>query len=63
MKNNIDVLFIENNVKGSLAIEGIEPSISGQKITRMFLQKKINSVQAIERIKRLHGVRTWKTFL
>jgi hypothetical protein len=53
----IDIRKIENNVLGSLAVENIIPSMSGQKITRQFLQRKITSNQAISRILKLYGVR------
>ena len=54
----VDIRKIENNILGSFAVENITPSLSGQKITRQFLQKKITSEQAISRILKLHGVRT-----
>jgi hypothetical protein len=55
LKNNIST--IENAVLSSLAVENIFPSPSARKITRNFLEGKITSEKAIERIKKLHGVK------
>lgn len=56
------IYFIENNVSASMAVENAYPSHDGMIITRNFLTGKITSSQAIQRIKRLYGVRTWKSF-
>ena len=42
---------IENNVKGSLAVEGAKPSKIGESITRQFLKGQITSDKAIKLIK------------
>ena len=55
---NNKIFWIEKNVVATLAIENNYPSICGRIITRNFLTGKITSEQAIQRIKRLHGVRT-----
>lgn len=54
----INIKAIENNVKGTLEIEGKIPSTECQKITRLFLEGEISSKQAIERIKKLWGVKS-----
>ena len=55
---NQQIYFIEKNVTGTLAIENAYPSICGRIVTRNFLMGKITSKEAIQRIKRLYGVRT-----
>ena len=55
---NQEIYFIEKNVTGTLAIENCYPSICGRIITRNYLSGKITSKEAIQRIKRLHGVKT-----
>lgn len=55
-KNRIN--YIEKNILASLAVDGTKPSPAGISITRNFLTGKITSSEAIQRIKRLYGVRT-----
>lgn len=45
---------IEKQVKGTLAVEGIKPSIEGEKITNKFLNGYIESDTAINQIKEYH---------
>lgn len=48
---------VESNILNSLAVENIFPSQQAKEITRNFLEGKITSKTAIERIKKIHGVR------
>ena len=49
---NIDRIIA--NVSATLAVEGLKPSTSGTAITRQYLEGKITSKQAIQRIKEKH---------
>lgn len=42
------------NVSATLAVEGLKPSETGTAITRQYLEGKITSKQAIQRIKDKH---------
>lgn len=48
-KNSIDKII--RNVTATLAIEGLKPSKSAVHINRQFLEGKISSSEAIQRIK------------
>ena len=58
MRTIKEIESIERGVLGSLAIENAFPSPGCKKITRNFLEEKIQSKTAISRILKLHGVRT-----
>ncbi|MDP4094600.1 MAG: antitoxin VbhA family protein [Bacillota bacterium] len=45
---------IMSSVSATLAVEGMKPSESGAAITRQYLEGKITSKQAIQRIKDKH---------
>lgn len=49
-----DIDKIIANVSASLAVEGLKPSKSGVEITRQYLDGKISSKEAIQRIKDKH---------
>ncbi len=49
---NIDKIIA--SVSATLAVEGLKPSNSGIAITRQYLEGKITSKQAIERIIEFH---------
>jgi len=52
-----DIKKIENNVKATMAIEGLKPSRQGENITNLYLHGKIDSKTAIEQIKKYWGVK------
>jgi hypothetical protein len=58
LKSIEEIERIEHCVSGSLAVENAFPSPECKKITRNYLEEKIQSKTAISRIKLLHGVRT-----
>lgn len=49
-----DINKIIASVSATLAVEGLKPSESGTAITRKYLEGKITSKQAIQRIKDKH---------
>lgn len=49
-----DINKIIASVSASLAVEGLKPSDAGTAITRQYLEGKISSKQAIQRIKDKH---------
>ncbi len=53
----IDVEGIENQIKGTMAVEGIKPSKEGEKITNSFLKGEISSEEALRKIKKYWGVK------
>ena len=50
----MDIKSIERSVKGSLAIEGVKPSKTGECITKSYLNGEITSNTAIKKIKEYH---------
>ncbi|AEV70410.1 antitoxin VbhA family protein [Acetivibrio clariflavus] len=50
-KQNINIEKIIKNVTASLAIEGLKPSKDAVTINRQFLEGKISSKEAINKIK------------
>jgi hypothetical protein len=53
--NDRKIKEIQNNVAGSLAVEGKKPSENGKKINEKFLKGEITSKQAINDIKKSYG--------
>lgn len=49
-----DIDKIMANVSATLAVEGLKPSKAGAAITRQYLEDKISSQEAIQRIKDKH---------
>lgn len=49
---NIDRILA--NASATLAVEGLKPSKAGSRITRQYLEGKISSKEAIQRIKDKH---------
>jgi len=54
MKHKKDIDKIIASVTASLAVEGLKPSDAGIAITRQYLEGKISSKQAIQKIKDKH---------
>ncbi len=57
MKNNPEKIErVIGNVKASMAVEGMKPSVKAQSIGRQYLEGKISSQEAVTMIKRQHAV-------
>ena len=54
MNHKKDINKIVASVSASLAVEGLKPSDTGIAITRQYLEGKISSKQAIQKIKDEH---------
>lgn len=58
MSNRLNASYIDkiqNNVMATMAIEGLKPSDEAVTINRQFLEGKITSREAIDRIKKYWG--------
>jgi ethanolamine ammonia-lyase small subunit len=53
--NDRKIKEIQNNVAGSMAVEGKKPSENAEKINTKFLKGEITSKQAIRDIKKSYG--------